>query len=125
MVLVDTSVWIRFLANREPYAAELGRLLESDEVAGHDLIYGELLIGDSGGREQLLHAYEMMHRAPAIRHSAVVSFVGARQLHGSGIGWIDAHLLASALVAHIPLWTADAKLAKLARTLEVDYVPGT
>ena len=43
MVLVDTSVWIRFLANRVPYAAELDRLLERDEVAGHDLVYGELL----------------------------------------------------------------------------------
>jgi len=49
-VLVDTSVWIRFLANREPYAAELDRLLERDEVVGHELIFGELLIGDRGGR---------------------------------------------------------------------------
>lgn len=46
MVLVDTSVWIRFLANRAPYAAGLDRLLALDDVAGHELIYGELLIGD-------------------------------------------------------------------------------
>ena len=50
MVLVDTSVWIRFLANRAPYAAELDRLLGLDEVTGHELVYGELLIGDRGGR---------------------------------------------------------------------------
>ena len=42
MVLVDTSVWIRFLANRAPYAAELDRLLGLDEVTGHELVYGEL-----------------------------------------------------------------------------------
>ncbi len=47
MVLVDTSVWMRFIANRMPYAAELDRLLERDEAVGHDLVYGELLIGDS------------------------------------------------------------------------------
>jgi hypothetical protein len=49
MVLVDTSVWIRFLANRAPYAAEL--LLGLDEVTGHELVYGELLIGtaEAGG----------------------------------------------------------------------------
>jgi predicted nucleic acid-binding protein len=35
MVLVDTSVWIRFLANRAPYAAEMDRLLSRDEVEGH------------------------------------------------------------------------------------------
>ena len=66
MVLVDTSVWIRFLANRMPYAAELDRLLERDEAAGHDLVYGELLIGDSGGRTKLLNAYDLIHRVPAV-----------------------------------------------------------
>jgi len=48
MDLVDTPVWIRFLADRKPYAAELDRLLARDEAAGHDLVYGELLIGDVG-----------------------------------------------------------------------------
>ena len=50
MVLVDTSIWIRFLAGTEPYAGELDRLLADDEVLGHDFVYGELLIGDRGGR---------------------------------------------------------------------------
>ena len=48
IVLVDTSVWIRFLSNREPYAAELDALLSRDEVSGHDFVFGELLIGDKG-----------------------------------------------------------------------------
>ena len=48
-VLVDTSVWIRFLSNRTPYASNLDDLLSRDEVAGHDFVYGELLIGDKGG----------------------------------------------------------------------------
>ena len=63
MVLVDTSVWIRFLTGREPYATELDSLLERDEVAGHELVFGELLIGDKGGRRKLLDAYEQMHQA--------------------------------------------------------------
>lgn len=125
MVLVDTSVWIRFLTDRKPYAAELDRLLDQDEAAGHDLIYGELLIGDPGGRESLLASYPLMHRLTAVRHEDVVGFVRARGLHGRGIGWIDAHLLASALVANVPLWTADARLASLAMELGIGYVPGT
>jgi hypothetical protein len=48
MALVDTSVWVRLLAGREPYAAELDRLLGLDEVTGHELVYGELLIGGMG-----------------------------------------------------------------------------
>src|ERR1051325_6022158 len=61
IVLVDTSVWIRFLSNRGPEAAQLGELLRRDEVSGHDFIYGELLIGDTGGRRRLLTDYELMH----------------------------------------------------------------
>ena len=30
------------------------RLLALDEVTGHHLVYGELLIGDRGGRKKLL-----------------------------------------------------------------------
>jgi hypothetical protein len=56
VVLVHTSVWIRFLAGREPYASKLDGLLSNDEVLGHDFVYGELLIGDRGGRDKLLPA---------------------------------------------------------------------
>jgi len=121
MVLVDTSVWIRFLANRAPYAAELDRLLERDEVAGHEFIYGELLIGDRGGRKNLLSAYETMHQAATIPHREVVSFVQARRLNGRGIGWLDVHLLASAIVGRMQLWTTDANLSSLAKDLDIAF----
>ena len=121
MVLVDTSVWIRFLANRMPYAAELDRLLERDEAAGRDLVYGELLIGDSGGRTQLLNSYHMIHRVPSAGYGEVATFVRSRKLHGKGIGWIDAHLLASAVVADTSLWTADEHLARLASELGIAH----
>jgi hypothetical protein len=74
MVLVDTSVWIRFLAGREPYASELDSLLERDEVVGHELVFGELLIGDKGSRRKLLDAYVQMHQAPPVPHEDVVIF---------------------------------------------------
>ena len=117
IVLVDTSVWIRFLSNRDPYATDLDALLSRDEVSGHDFVYGELLIGDKGGRKQLLADYELMHQAPVVPHREVVEFVRDRRLHGRGIGWIDAHLLASALVARLRLWTTDPALAMAAKEL--------
>jgi predicted nucleic acid-binding protein len=121
MVLVDTSVWIRALSNRAPFAEELGRLLDLDEVAGHDLIYGELLIGDRGGRKKLLADYARITHAAKVPHSEVVTFVEHRHLHGRGIGWIDAHLLASAMVSQAQLWTADPRLSALAHDFGVDY----
>lgn len=121
IVLVDTSVWIRFLSNRAPYAAELSTLLSRDEVSGHAFVYGELLIGDKGGRKSLLTNYEQMHHAPVVPHRDVVTFVRERRLHGRGVGWIDAHLLASALVGRLRLWTADPRLATLADELGAAY----
>jgi len=121
MVLVDTSVWIRFLANRTPYAIELDRLLSLDEVSGHELVYGELLIGDRGGRGKLLAAYEQMHQASIVPDRDVVAFVRHRDLSGRGVGWIDIHLLASAIVGRLQLWTADPRFAAVAKELGVAY----
>ena len=121
MVLVDTSVWIRFLADRAPYVTELADLLSQDDVGGHELVYGELLIGDRGGRRRLLADYAHMHQAPVVPHREVVTFVRARRLHGRGIGWVDVHLLASALVGRMKLWTADPRLVAVAHELGVGH----
>lgn len=121
MVLVDTSVWIRFLSNQPPYADELDDLLGRGEVSGHDFVLGELLIGDKGGRKRLLADYVLIHQVPAVPNREVVEFVRDRRLHGRGIGWIDAHLLASALVGGVSLWTADPRLAAVATELAINY----
>jgi predicted nucleic acid-binding protein len=120
-VLVDTSVWIRFLSNRAPFASELDKLLADDAVAGHEFVCGELLAGDRGGRQELLSSYERMEQVPTMPHSDVVAFVRARKIHGRGIGWIDAHLLASALVARVQLWTADGPLVTISHELGIAY----
>ena len=121
MVLVDSPVWIRFLANQAPYSQELSKLLDLKEVVGHELIYGELLIGDRGGRRKFLSAYERITQARMVSHLEVVEFVRYRNLHGRGIGWIDVHLLASALAGRFQLWTADTRLSAIATELDVAY----
>jgi predicted nucleic acid-binding protein len=121
MVLVDTSVWIRALANRAPFAAGLDKLLDTGEVVGHEFVCGELLIGDRGGRRKLLAAYEQMHQAGIVPHGEVVAFVRARNLHGRGVGWIDIHLLASAIAGRFEFWTADPRCAAMAKELGVGY----
>jgi hypothetical protein len=81
------------LSNRAPYASRLDELLSRDDVSGHDFVYGELLIGDKGGRK----------------------------LHRRGIGRIDVHLLASALVARLELWTTDPAFATVAKELGISF----
>ena len=123
IVLVDTCVWIRFLSARDPCASELDRLLGRDEVVGHDLVCGELLVGDRGGRARLLDAYARMHQAPTVSHADAVAFVRARRLQGRGIGWVDVHLLASVIVGRLRLWTIDPRLSTVATELAVAYAP--
>ena len=124
MVLVDTSVWIRFLAGRKPFANGLGELLGRDEVVGHEMVFGELLTGDTGGgRKNLLEAYRQIHWASTVPHDEVVEFVRARHLSGRGVGWIDVNLLASTVVGGLHIWTADQRFSVLADDLRVSYSP--
>jgi hypothetical protein len=112
MVLVDTSVWIRFMYGREPYLHDLDSLLALGEAVSHQLVYGELLVKDPGGQRTFLENYRHLPQAAVVPHEEVVSFVNHRVLHGR-VRWIEAHLLASALVGGssfglpmraVPLW---------------------
>jgi len=122
LVLVDTSVWIRFLAGAEPFASKLDGLLAANEVLGHDFVYGELLIGDRGNRAEFLAGYQVIHQADLIANAEVIEFVRHHKINGLGIGWVDAHLLASAVIARCKLWTADRALTSVAEYIGVKYL---
>lgn len=124
MVLVDTSVWIRALAGKQPFRGTVDRLLADERVLGHEMVLGELLIEDPGGRARTLVLYEQFTYAATVPHHEVVDLVRARRLFGRGIGWMDAHLLASALVARVRLFTVDGALASIADELEIGYRAG-
>ena len=121
-VLVDTSAWIRFLQGREPFFTEVDRLLAADAVWGHEFVYGELLIGDPGGRLPLLTRYRLLQWSATCAHQEAISLTHAHRLHGKGIGWIDVHLIATALRDDIGLLTADVRLSEIATELGISYV---
>jgi predicted nucleic acid-binding protein len=123
MVLVDTSVWIRAFMNSAPFASGLDHLLKREEVAGHIFVYGELVIGDLGGRKKHLLAYRAMRQAILVPDDEVLAFVAARHLNGRGLSWIDAHLLASALTCRMQVWTADVRFAEIAAELGIGFEP--
>lgn len=118
---MDTSVWIKFFAGQQPFLREVGSLLSLDQVIAHELVYGELLMGDRGGRRNFLAKYKDMQQASLVPHDAVVTLVRERDLQGRGVGWVDVHLLASALVGRMELWTADPRFAAMAEEFGVAY----
>lgn len=112
------------MAGREPFFSVVGTMLRGREAAGHELVFGEMLIGEvGGGRKQFLDDYRRIPWVIRVPHNEVVSLVRMRRLSGRGIGWIDAHLLTSAIAAHARLWTADARLAAIAEELGIAYKP--
>ena len=121
MVLIDTSVWIRAIRGLGPWASDLYHLLRAEKAVGHELVFGELLIGDKGRRGELLSIYMQMHQAEMVSHNLVVQFVRHRKFHGRGISWIDAHLLASAIAGQFQLWTADTNLTAIAKEMGVNW----
>jgi predicted nucleic acid-binding protein len=121
MVLVDTSVWVRFLYNKAPWATELDHLLSQKQVAVHDLVYGELMVGDTGGRKNLLDSLPDFPQVGTLQHEDVVLFVQRHNLQAQGVGWIDIHLLASAVASRVQFWTVDPRLHALAQRFKVAY----
>ena len=49
----------------------------------------------------------------------VKALVDRYRLNGRGLGWIDVHLIASAMLAAQPLWTIDRALSKAAHSLGI------
>jgi predicted nucleic acid-binding protein len=107
MVLVDTSVWRRHFRESDP---NLVRLLEAGEVLCHPFIVGELACGNLKNRREILSLLELLPLAVQAKHREVLKFIEQNRLMGKGLGYIDVHLLASAVLTGIPLWTLDKKL---------------
>ena len=114
MVLVDTSVWVSHL--RETHAG-LVDLLNDGEVACHPFVVGELACGNLKNRTVILALLEALPMTVPVEHKEVLAFMEGYNLMGKGLGYIDAHLLASAILTGLPLWTFDKKLAQAAQTL--------
>ena len=113
-MLVDTSVWVDHLRRGNPLlASRLGRA----EVWCHRFVVGELACGSMRNRREILSLLASLPQVHHADHHEVLAFVELNRLAGSGIGWIDAHLLASARLTGISLWTLDARLAGVARSL--------
>lgn len=116
-MLVDTSVWVDHLARGNPSLVEL---LEAGEVETHPFVVGELALGHLRGREGVLEYLGVLPSVSPAEHEEVLRLVEDRGLAGSGLGWVDAHLLASALIGGTRLWTLDRALAAAADRLGVD-----
>jgi len=117
MILVDTSIWIDHSHRRhEPLAG----WLEAELVLGHPFVQGELACGQMPRRAEVLALLNRLPVALVVPHREMLQFVDRHRLMGQGLGWIDLHLLASALVGHASFATRDRRLAGAAEALDIE-----
>jgi predicted nucleic acid-binding protein len=117
VILVDTSIWVDHLrAGDERLAA----LLDGGEVLAHPFVIGELALGNLRQRDAFLRDLLRLPRADIASDDEVLRLIDREKLFGRGIGYIDAHLLATArLTAHTKLWTRDRTLNTVAAQLNL------
>ncbi len=118
MILVDTSTWINHfrLDNRR-----LRDLLLDGQVICHPFIVGELACGNLKNRSEILGLLQILPQAPTVGIREVLSFIDSRKLSGIGIGLIDFHLLAAALLLGAKFWTEDKRLNSVAEKLKLSF----
>ena len=118
MILVDTSVWIAHFRKGVPALAEtLGEAL----VFAHPFVVGELACGNLKNRSRILADLQQLPSAMPATDDEVMQLIEERRLWGLGIGWIDGHLLASALFSNCRLWTLDRRLNRAAAAAGVRH----
>jgi predicted nucleic acid-binding protein len=115
MILVDTSVWVEHLRSG---TIGLEALLNDGQVVCHPFILGELACENLKNRTEIISLLQDLPMASrADDNDEVIQFIENHQLMGKGLGYIDIHLLMSALLTGIPLWTIDKRLHEVSLSL--------
>jgi predicted nucleic acid-binding protein len=120
VVLADTSVWIQHLRQGLPALADrLGEGL----ILVHPFVSGELACGNLKNRPAILSDLQALPSAKPASDEEVLQLIEDCGPGGRGLGWVDVHLLASALLSHCGLWTLDKKLGAAAMEMGVSAWP--
>ena len=118
MVIVDTSVWVSHLREGN---TKLERLLNDGDVICHPFIVGELACGNLDNRSEILSLLQALPMATQAEHEEVMQFIESYKLMGKGLGYIDVHLIASAVLTGVPIWTLDKKLDEVSSKLGLGF----
>lgn len=121
MIIVDSSIWIDHITRPEQ---TLGPLLLRDHALMHPHVLGEIALGRMKNREKVLERFLWLPVPNVAQEGHVLSMIEDDEFWGTGIGYSDAHILASTLITPGgKLWTRDKRLHAQAKRLGVDFTP--
>jgi predicted nucleic acid-binding protein len=118
VILADSSVWIDHFRRGNGALADA---LENGLIVSHPFVIGEVACGTIRRRAEILTLLKQLDSTPTVANAEALRLAEERRLMGRGVGWIDVHLLASSLLAHVRLWSLDRRLSAIARELGLAY----
>jgi predicted nucleic acid-binding protein len=121
MTLVDTSIWVDFLNDRDP---RLEAMLADEEAMIHPLSIGEIAVGSIRGRRKVLAALDEVPAPSVASDREVRTLIEQHRPFGIGLSYVDVHLLAAVRLTSVAtLWTRDRRLADAAVRLGLSLYP--
>ena len=114
MILVDTSIWVSHLRHGDPRLADL---LDEGGVLIHPFVIGEMACGNLKNRAEILSLLRALPSTAIAEHEESMLFIERNGLMGRGLGYVDVHLLAAAVLSGVRLWTNDESLLKACTNL--------
>ena len=118
MILVDTAVWADHIGKPDE---RLFDLLAAQRVVMHPFVLGEISLGSLRDRRVISTLADLPHAKMAFDWE-VLTFIDGHSLHGTGIGYVDAHLLISVRLSDgYRLWTRDKRLHAAAERVGVAW----
>jgi len=120
MIVVDSAIWIDHLHTSD---LRLGELMADRHAFMHPFVVGEIALGSLRDRATFIEIANQLPQAPLAETTEVLNLITSANLGGSGIGYVDAHLLASTmLIPNGALWTRDKRLHVVAMNLYIAFV---
>jgi predicted nucleic acid-binding protein len=118
MILADTTIWIDHLRSPNTH---LINLLHSISIGTHPMVIGELACGTLPKRDHFIREMRKLPQLVPASDDEVLYFIDRHKLMGRGIGYVDVHLLVSAKLNGMELWTRDMRLRESAAKLHIAY----
>ena len=120
-ILIDTGIWIDFL-NGKNSSLYLGELLETNRVTIHNLIEGELRVGNIKNRGKFLDLLQSVKRTSEINREVLYLLIEKEELFAKGLSIIDVHIYAAAIVDNLLVWTNDKNLRKICEKKGIQFI---
>lgn len=126
-VLIDTSVWIEFFRQREPYHGMVVKLIDDDQIVCCGIIIAELMQGAKSDKElavldDFLKVFTFIPETPEL-WAATGKLSGKLRRKGITVGLSDCFIATAASSAKVQVATLDSHFKVLGKPAGITLYP--